>query len=438
MVKIYSIIILLTFSGFAQSILTAEDAVKIGLKNNYDIQIAKNNQEIAENNSGYGTAGFLPTVNATGAYNVKNTEQDSDSPFTFGDTDNRTQNGQITLNWTLFDGFKMFIDNSRYRELEKLGEYASKNSIENSVIGILRSYYNVVQQKRLLEVFKNSVEISRLRMEKEQVKKDLGSSSSTDFLNARVSFNNDRSLYLNQELQLLISKKNLNLLLGREPKVDFDVQNLIEVSMSPLSFDEILDLTKENNKSLLISKQNKIIADKNLGLSKSVFYPKLAFSANYGYTDSYTDRLGPFDSTVTQTDLQSTNFDKSVGLNLSFNIFNGFRDNINYQNAWLEAKNQELSYCKSLNELSGLAHEKYTSLVKQIEITRLEEENVIAAQQNLRLLQDLFQVGAASSLEFRDAQVNLARSQANLITAKFQAKLLRIELDQLAGLLTID
>jgi len=288
MFKFYILLFVLVFPGLAQNILTAEDAVKIGLKNNYDIQIAKNIQKIAENNSVYGTAGFLPTLNASGIYQVSNTEQDSDSPFSFGDTDNRTQKGQITLNWTLFDGFKMFIDNSRYRELEKLGEYQSRNSIENSVIGILRSYYNVVQQKQLLEVFKNSLGISRLRMVKEQVKKDLGSSSSTDFLNARVSFNNDRSSYLNQELQLLVAKKDLNLLLGRGPNIEFDVHDQIEVSMISLNFDEILDLTKENNKSLLISKQNKIIADKNLGLSKAVYYPNLALNANYGYTDSYT------------------------------------------------------------------------------------------------------------------------------------------------------
>ena len=85
-----------------------------------------------------------------------------------------------------------------------------------------------------------------------------------------------------------------------------------------------------------------------------------------------------------------------------------------------------------------MTHEKYTSLNKQIEITKLEEENVVAAQQNLLLLQDLFQVGAATSLEFRDAQINLARSQASLIAAKFQAKLLRLQLDQLAGILKIE
>jgi len=438
MIKIYSTIILFTFSGLAQNILTAEDAVKIGLKNNYDIQIAKNNQEIAENNSGFGTAGFLPTLNATGAYTVSNSEQDTDSPFSFGDTDNRTKNAQVTLNWTLFDGFKMFIDNSKYNELEKLGEYQSRNAIENSVIGILRNYYNVVQQKQLLEVSKNSLKISRLRMDKQQVRKDLGSSSSTDFLNARVSFNNDRSFYLKQELQLMIAKKDFNLALGRHPETEYDVQEQIQVSMPELNIDEVIELSQENNKTFLISKQNKLIAEKNLSLSKSVYYPKLALNANYGYTNSYTDRLGVVSGANMKSDIESKNINKSVGLTLNFNLFNGFRDKINQQNAWLVAKNQEHNYNKSLNALNGLTHEKYTSLNKQIEITKLEEENVIAAQQNLQLLQDLFQVGAASSLEFRDAQVNLTKSQANLISAKFQAKLLRLELDQLTGMLSIE
>lgn len=440
MKKLLLLIILFSFSTLAQDILTAEDVVKIGLKNNYDIQIAKNNREIAENNTGMGTAGFLPTLNASGAYNVSNSEQETNSPFSFGDTDNRTKNAKITLSWTLFDGFKMFIDNKKYNELARLGEYQSRNTIENSVIGILKTYFNVVQQKQLLEVAKNTLEISRIRMEKEQVKKDLGSASSTDYLNARVSFNNDKSSYLKQELQLQIAKKNLNLTLGREPEIDFDVEKQILINKIDLSFDEIMKLAEENNKSFLASKQNKIIADKNLSLSKSVYYPKLGLVANYGYTNSYTDRLNVIaDSNNTRgSDIESTNLEKSIGLSLTFNLFNGFRDKINYQNAWLEAKNQELAYNKSFNELNGLLHEKFTSFNKQIEITGLEEENVIAAQQNLQLMQDLFQVGAASSLEFRDAQVNLARNQANLIAAKYRAKFLRLELDQLAGLLTID
>ena len=52
----------------AQDEMTVEDAIKIGLKNNYDIQIAKNTAEIAGNNRGKGTAGFLPKVDTLGDF----------------------------------------------------------------------------------------------------------------------------------------------------------------------------------------------------------------------------------------------------------------------------------------------------------------------------------------------------------------------------------
>jgi outer membrane protein len=53
---------------FPQEFLTPEEAVKIALLNNYSINIAKNEAEIASNNSTPGTAGFLPYLDANGSY----------------------------------------------------------------------------------------------------------------------------------------------------------------------------------------------------------------------------------------------------------------------------------------------------------------------------------------------------------------------------------
>jgi outer membrane protein TolC len=271
-------------------------------------------------------------------------------------------------------------------------------------------------------------------LEKEQVKKDIGGSSSTDFLNARVAFNNDKSAFLNQELLVLIAQKNLNILLGQDANTRIEVENDIIVPVLILKFDDLLEIAKEKNSNYIISKQNKIIADKNVGLNKSVYYPKLSFNANYGNTD----RVVSSDSPLFTSDIKTKSKDGSVSLSLTFNLFNGFRDRLNFQNAKLNAKNQNLALLRSLNDLSGFIREKYISYEKRIEIMKLEEQNVIAARQNLQLLQDLFDVGAASSLEFRDAQVNLARSQSSLIAAKFQARILRIEIDQIAGILTLE
>ena len=49
----------------AQETLTVEQAIELALKNNYDIQIAKNRVEIASLNNTVGNAGMLPKANIT-------------------------------------------------------------------------------------------------------------------------------------------------------------------------------------------------------------------------------------------------------------------------------------------------------------------------------------------------------------------------------------
>jgi outer membrane protein TolC len=88
--------------------------------------------------------------------------------------------------------------------------------------------------------------------------------------------------------------------------------------------------------------------------------------------------------------------------------------------------------------VAGLVNEKYVTFEKRIELMQLEEQNVLAAEQNLQLQQDRYQIGASTSLEFRDAQVNLLRAQSTLIAARYQARISRLEIEQLIGRLDIE
>ena len=108
------------------------------------------------------------------------------------------------------------------------------------------------------------------------------------------------------------------------------------------------------------------------------------------------------------------------------------------QNKKLELKNQKLALLNEENRLAGLVKEKYDTFLKQIELLKLEDENVISAKQNLKLQQDRFDIGTASSLEFRDAQLNLALAQNRQITTRYQAQISRLEIDQLIGEIEIE
>lgn len=418
----------------AQTDMTAEDAIRIGLRNNYDILIARNNAKIAEKNSGKGIAGFLPRVDAIGNVSYVESEQKTNSAFSYGDFDTRSYSGQITLDWTLFDGFRMFINKKVYDELAKLGEVQARYQIENTIITILAAYFNLVQQEELLDVARNTLSVSEARLEKEQVRKDLGGASSADFLNAQVSFNNDKATVLNQELQLLIARKELNILLAQDPNTEFLVDQ--EIAIQPLydSMEALSEMVEQRNSLLGIALKNKSIAEQNVKNARSVFLPMLSFNAGYGYRDNNINSGSPLYENAIET--QST--DRSVGLTLTFNLFNGFQDKINYQVAKIEEKNSELEVQNTLNQITGLLQEKVLTFEKEMALIALEEQNVEAAEKNLAHQKDRYNVGIASSLEFRDAQVNLARAQTALIVARFLSKITRLEVDRLTGKINIE
>ena len=429
MIKIVILIISLSVISLAQEIMTAEEAIRIGLKHNFDIQIARNNEKIANNNLGKGTAEFLPTLDLSGNYQKAKSDQETNSPFSFGSTTSDNLGGRISLNWTLFDGFGMFVNNDQYKQLAILGEYRTRDIIETTVVAILSAFFNLVQQEQLLDVAINAIEISKTRLDKEKVKQDLGSASSTDFWNAQVSFNNDNATLINQELRRIIAQNDLNVLLGRDVDTPVNVAKQIIIPELSYNYEEILDLAKKQNSSLIVARQSKKVADNNVSLSSVYFYPRLSFIANYGYDERkvISDRPG-FEDPV-----ETISRDGLIGLTLTFNLFNGLRDKIDRQNARLEAQNQAYALQDEENMVGAAVRETLETFYKRMELIDLEEQNVIAAEKNLQLNQDRYNIGAASSLEFRDAQINLIRSQSTLIVARFQARITRLELEQLMG-----
>ena len=427
--------------------MTVEDAIRIGLKNNYNILIARNAAEIALNNKGRGTAGFLPSVNTSGNYQYSSANDKTGSPLRFGTSGTRNTRNlatKISLDWTLFDGFRMFVDRNKYDELAKLGEFQSRNIIENTIVSIMKAFYNLVQQKQLLGVARNTREISKTRLNRERARQEIGGVSKTDLLNAQVSFNNDQSTLLNQELQEAIASKNLNVILARQPSSEIVVKQEITVIPLKIDPDTLSGLALKHNSSLMVARQNSIVAEKNVALAKAAFYPRLILNANYGYSDRYTYGYKPDSSTGFfnmgsdfSADSKSHTIDANVGLILSFNLFNGNLDKIAYQNAKIEAKNQALELKDIQNLIVGLVREKLVTLQKRIETVELEQQNKETASQNLELQKNRHQIGIADSLDFRDAQVNLARAQATLIVARYQARITLLEIQQLIGKIEI-
>ncbi|MBN1300730.1 MAG: TolC family protein [Melioribacteraceae bacterium] len=431
--KIY-LMILIPFIVNAQTFLTVQDAIRVGLKNNFDIQIARKSAEISLNTAKLGTSGFLPNIDISGNTSISKSEQETNSPFSFGNSTTNSWGGQVALNWTLFDGFKMFVDNVRYKELAKLGEFQAKSIIESSVIGIAQSYYNLVLQEKLYDITLTTLQISKDRLDKAGIRNELGGASSTDLLNAQVSYNSDKSELLQRKLQVIIAKKNLNISLGRSPEDSIEVAKEITVAGLEYEFNDLKAAALNNSSDLLIAQQNKIIAANNLSISQSNYYPRLILNGVYGYSD----RTVASDSPRFSGDVTTKSTDGSIGLSISFNIFNGFKNSIEIQSAQIQDDLQKITLQKVETELLGSIKEKYDTYKTQLDFIKLEEENVKAAEQNLNLQNERYQTGTTTSLEFRDAQLNYSRALNALVTAKYNAAITQLEILRLTGGIQMD
>ncbi|HMP98322.1 MAG TPA: TolC family protein, partial [Cyclobacteriaceae bacterium] len=96
------IFFLLVTSSFAQQrdTLSLEEIIRVGLNNNYSIQVAKMESEIAANNVTRGNAGFLPIVNVSAARN-----------FNSNNVEGLLQNGnELNLVWARSDNYNMAVN----------------------------------------------------------------------------------------------------------------------------------------------------------------------------------------------------------------------------------------------------------------------------------------------------------------------------------------
>ena len=151
---IYLILLTVHPSLSAQPTLTLEEAVRLALENNYDVRIAANNLTIDRNNVTYGNAGFLPAVGAdfSNNNNIEDTRQNrSDGTVREGNgVKSSGTNYGVGLNWTVFNGFKMFARYDQLKELRTLGEENLRLAMLNKVADVVNLYYDLVQQQQQL------------------------------------------------------------------------------------------------------------------------------------------------------------------------------------------------------------------------------------------------------------------------------------------------
>jgi outer membrane protein TolC len=411
----------------AQEVLTVEDAVKIALENNYEIKIATNDLLIDKTNVASGNAGMLPKATATitdnnGIQNLSQTRSDG----TVNKLDNAKNNSLtygVGLDWTVFDGFKMFAKMDQLKELQKLGEAQLKLTIITKISDVNATYFDLVQQQQQLSALDSTIVISNQRLTLAQNRFTIGKASKLEVLNAQVDINTDKVALLRQKELFINTKILLNQILGRDAKIDFKVVDRIVVD-NKLFLPELSALAEKQNPQLETQIINKRVSELQLKQIKAARYPTVKVNTGYNFSESQSS-LG----FTTQSSARGLNY----GFSASLNLFDGFAQNRNEKISQIQIDNSKIAIDQQNQALNSQLAISYQTYLTNLELIALEEKNEAIAKQNLNITLDKFRIGTITTLEFRTAQLNYVNAKVRYSNAQFQAKLSEIALKEIAG-----
>ena len=423
-------VFLIVLQAQGQELLTPEEAVSIALKNNYEIRIAGNELEIDKEGVSIGNAGMLPAVGAV--FNSNNSIQNSSQTRADGNTieldDARNNNlgYGVVMDWTIFDGFRMFARYDQLKELEKLGEAQLQQTILAKVSDVMITYYDLVQQQQQLTALDSTLVISNQRLTLADNRFTIGKASKLEVLNAQVDLNTDQTMQLRQQELFRNTKIRLNQILARDTKIDFRVIDEIPVE-EDLFLPELEKLAMEQNPLLQAQVIANNIARLELKQVRAGRYPTIQATTGYQFSES-------------ESSLGFISFGKSRGFNYGFsarmNLFDGFTQNQNEKIAKIQIENTELVIEQQSLDLQTQLGTAYQTYLTNISLIELERNNEAIAKENLEITMEKFRIGTIPTIEFRTAQLNYINAIVRHSNARFQAKLSEISLREFAGNLT--
>jgi outer membrane protein TolC len=109
------------------------------------------------------------------------------------------------------------------------------------------------------------------------------------------------------------------------------------------------------------------------------------------------------------------------------------------KNARINYDNQQLIKAQIKQEVNRDIFNARGNYQTRLEILKLQTQNIFTAKNNYERSSEQYKLGQITSVELRQAQVNLLNAQTSKSLAKYNAKLAELELLQLTGqLLNVD
>lgn len=405
-------------------------AINIALKNNYEVQLQRNNVRINDINNNIGIAGGLPVV--TGSVTDRETVTSINQKYSDATRDIARNNAaansaaaSVDGSYLLYNGMRVRATKKRLAELEAQSEQQLNSQLQNLIASVMTAYYDVVRQQGYIKTIDQSINVSKQRLQIIEVQKSVGFANNADLFQAQIDLNALVQSKQSQEVVIAQSKTELLRLMNVRLDSAIVVQDTILTDKN-LTLDSVLAHLQTNADIQAAQDQVHIneLIERETAAQR---YPSVVASGGYNY--GRTQNAAGFT-------LLNQNYGPYVGVGIGIPIYNGTIykrqqriAEINTQNAGIQKGILERDY-----EASVLKN--YTAYASSLVQLEEQQKAFVTAQQLLDIVMKRFELRVNTIIEVREAQQSFENEGYRLVNLAYAAKAAEIELKRLGNILS--
>lgn len=425
-IKTIGAIIAIGASAFAAE-LTLEEAIDFALARSPAAAAAEATRLYGRADLYQGWGGILPAVNlsySTSRYYDREALRVAGYPIPGYTPPLHYFYAQGRLDQPLFAGGRLVWGVMSGRASGRAGDAGRTEQRQMLAVDVARVYLGVLKAQGLKNVADTSLDASRNNEELALAQYESEATSRAEYLKAVVQLGADEIASIAAEAAVETARLAFFNAVGMEPD-----ENLVfaEVEgVEPRELPSPAELTEQaltRRPDVTRTDAEKRIADLGVRSARAGWLPSLAASAVYDWNDVNAP------SRETWND-----FDEwTVGLTASWDIFDSFSTKANVDRARAAAATARVAHDRLRDAVALDVTKAHYEYKKQAETVVVAEKTAAAAEEEFTIVQELYALGGASTLELTDAQARFVEAQNSFVEAKYDFIIADFDLKRALG-----
>lgn len=457
--------IAIVFPSAGQNRLNLQDAVKLGIKNNLDVNQAGLQMQNAEIDYNQSRAFMLPDLNAVASQGMN--QGRSIDPFTnsFINQNVGYASYGVSSNLLLSKGSSLQNQIKRNKFGFEAAKLEKQDAIDRITINIILAYLQIVSAEDVQKQFQEQVVVTGKQIDRLEILNKEGAIAPALLYDLKGQNANEQIAIADQKAAIANAKLNLLQILNLPYDKNFEVESISAENIStgyPQSPEDIYQIALNNFARIKAAKLRTESAEKGIKAAKGELYPSLYLGGNLNTnyssvasrsflvntaeeaSNDYVMVNGQKSAVIVQQsnfrndkinygDQLSNNLFSSVNLTLNIPLFNASQTRNKIKKAKIIYENNRMVEQHTRTELQQAIERAYVDVENSFEKYQLLEDQVISFTESFRAAEIRFNSGLITSVDYLIAKNNLDRSNTNLIISRYDFVLRSKVLDYYQG-----